>query len=129
MQDNDPNLEELARIAGIPTESVHIIVVPNISPSQATLADEIAEAISDTLDMDWQPRWAAPNIIAIINRERRRAREEGAKAMRAMAAAVADERAADGQDEYEDGIEAAECIASDIRALDPAQIAAKDAAP
>lgn len=49
------------------------------------LADEIAEAISDTLDMDWQPKWAAPSIIAIINRERRIAREEGAKAMQKIA--------------------------------------------
>ncbi len=40
------------------------------------LADEIAEAISDTLDMDWQPSWAAPNIIAIINRVRREAADE-----------------------------------------------------
>ena len=36
----------------------------------ADLLDEIAEAISDTLDMDWQPSWAAPNILALINRER-----------------------------------------------------------
>lgn len=48
---------------------------------EQALLDEIAEAISDTLDMDWQPSWAAPNINAIINRERRIAREEGAKAM------------------------------------------------
>ena len=81
MQDNNPNLKELARMAGIPTEPVSIVDVPNISTPQADLADEIAEAISDTLDMDWQPSWAAPNIIAIINRERRLAREEGAKAM------------------------------------------------
>ena len=40
------------------------------------LADEIAEAISDTLDMDWQPSWAAPNIIAIINRVRRQDADE-----------------------------------------------------
>jgi len=49
------------------------------------LVDEIAKAISDTLDMDWKPSWAAPNIIAvdaIINRERRLAYEAGAKAMR-----------------------------------------------
>lgn len=81
MQDNNPNLKELARMAGIPTEPVSIVDVPNISTPQADLADEIAEAISDTLDMDWQPSWAAPNIIAIINRERRLARIEGAKAM------------------------------------------------
>lgn len=48
---------------------------------EQALLDEIAEAISDTLDMDWQPSWAAPNIIAIINRKRRLARVEGAKAM------------------------------------------------
>lgn len=36
----------------------------------ADLLDEIAEAISDTLDMDWQPSWASPNILALINRER-----------------------------------------------------------
>ena len=76
MQDNNPNLKELARMAGIPTEPVSIVDVPNISTPQADLADEIAEAISDTLDMDWHPSWAAPNIIAIINRERRLALEK-----------------------------------------------------
>ena len=51
MQDNNPNLKELARIAGIPTEPVSIVDAPNISTTQADLLDEIAEAISDTLDM------------------------------------------------------------------------------
>jgi hypothetical protein len=43
----------------------------------ADLLDEIAEAISDTLDMDWQPSWAAPNILALINRERAAAHAAG----------------------------------------------------
>lgn len=33
------------------------------------LADEIEQAISDSLDLDWQPSWAVPAIIEIFKRE------------------------------------------------------------
>lgn len=54
-----------------------------IAQTDADLLDEIAEAISDTLDMDWQPSWAAPNILALINRERAAAHAAGRAAERA----------------------------------------------
>jgi hypothetical protein len=79
---------------------------------EQSLLDEIAEAISDTLDMDWQPSWAAPNIIAIINRERRMAREEGAKAVHASVTAELD-RCCEPCPQCRDA----------IANLDPAQIA------
>lgn len=40
------------------------------------LADEIEEAISDSIDMDWQPKWAVPAILKLIHQ----AREEGCRA-------------------------------------------------
>lgn len=57
--------------------------VPRGSHTDAELLDEIAEAISDTLDMDWQPSWPAPNILALINRERAEAHAAGRAAERA----------------------------------------------
>ena len=83
-------------------------------PTDEDLADEIAEAISDTLDMDWQPSWAVPNIRAIINRERRIAREEGAKAMQERVLELRCYRA--------DGTRQSFVHAEEITALDPAQI-------
>ena len=56
---------------------------PATQADDADLLDEIAEAISDTLDMDWQPSWAAPNILALINRERAAAHAAGRAAERA----------------------------------------------
>ena len=34
------------------------------------IADEIEQAISDSLDMDWQPKWAVAGIMEIFDRER-----------------------------------------------------------
>lgn len=59
---------------------------PATQADDADLLDEIAEAISNTLDMDWQPSWAAPNILALINRERAAAHAAGRAAERALAA-------------------------------------------
>lgn len=97
-------------------------------PTDEDLADEIADAISDTLDMDWQPSWAAPNIIAIINRERRLAREEGAKAMRSVEPALYQLRHHQQQADMDGTFvtvsrQALDEVLDAIAALDPAQIA------
>jgi hypothetical protein len=118
MQGSDPNLKELAQMAGVPTEPVKIVDAPNINAAQAELADEIAEAISDTLDMDWSPSWAAPNIIAIINRERALGRAEAEREIVALRGAVM--TVLDAVRDYlpPDGITAHECLTRVIGAVD-----------
>lgn len=65
----------MAELAGLRLSK--IIATTQAVSTNADLLDEIAEAISDTLDMDWQPSWAAPNIMALINRERAAAHAAG----------------------------------------------------
>jgi len=95
------------------------------------LTDEIAEAISDSLDMDWQPKWATPAIIAIIERERIAAEQAGARKMQEAAAREAYDRLhphpnhpeSDWTDVAHLHSMAARSAREAIRALDPAQIA------
>ena len=71
-------LESCPKCGALPcdwTDNPHEPATP--AGDDADLLDEIAEAISDTLDMDWQPSWAAPNILALINRERAAAHAAG----------------------------------------------------
>jgi len=39
-------------------------------PTWATdeVRDELAEAIDDSMDMDWQSSWAVPHLVPIIDR-------------------------------------------------------------
>ena len=70
-------------LPGLPEPDHYTSTPPATQADDADLLDEIAEAISDTLDMDWQPSWAAPNILALINRERAAAHAAGRAAERA----------------------------------------------
>lgn len=51
-----------------------------LEPTQADeeLADAIEEAISDSIDMDWQPSWAVPAIVEIVRQAERAALERAA---------------------------------------------------
>lgn len=61
------------------------------------------------------------DIIYLLARHRLLGIEQGRAEMREEAAMVADERAETDDGEYEHGWEAAECIASDIRAIPTAK--------
>lgn len=98
-------LESCPKCGALPcdwTDNPHEPATP--AGDDADLLDEIAEAISDTLDMDWQPSWAAPNILALINRERAAGEAKGR----------ADERAAGFQSEVGDWM--LECFGPEIAA-------------